>query len=101
MTISASKSPSRSGFGSGENEHLNAARRAVRGRREVGVVDAGAILGIGLHGIVAQAAAAEVVLLEIARGLGETQIVELVVHPIAPIEKLHHRGVRVVGRAPG
>ena len=84
--------------GAGENVHLHAARRAVAGHGKVRVVHARAVLRIGLHGIVAQAAVPEIVVLEIARRLVETERVEFVVHPVAPVEKLRHRRVAIRAR---
>ena len=77
----------------GEKKHLHARAEAVRRRVKVGVVKAAAILRVGLHRVVARAAAPEVVDLKIARRLGEAEFMEPVVHPVVPVEKVHHGGV--------
>src|SRR5580765_1243205 len=79
--------------GAGEDIHLDSWTFSVVGRGEVGVVDSGAILGVSLEDVVSQAAAAEVVVLKVSGSFGETKLVKLVVHPIALIKKLHHRGI--------
>src|SRR5436190_20399454 len=62
-----------------EDIHLHPGRRSVRRRREVRVVRYTcvrlriAVLGLGLHGITAQSAAPEIVVLKVSRGLGETE----------------------------
>ena len=81
----------------GEDVHLHAWRRAIGRGGHVGVVRAAAIQRIRLHGVIAEAAATEIVHLEIARRLGEAQFVKPVVHPVADVEELHHRRRRVVG----
>ena len=82
--------------GSVEEIHLDATRRTVATRGEVRIVDAGTVLHVGQNHVVIQATATEVVLLEIARAFREAQIIQFVVHPVAPVEELHRRGVRVV-----
>ena len=44
------------------------------------------ISGIGLNGIVANAAARKIVTLEVPSRFGETQVVQLVMHPVVQIE---------------
>ena len=56
-----------SGVGLVPDEHLHARALAVGRGEEVGVVDAAAVLRLGPHVVVAQAAAAVVVDLEVAR----------------------------------
>ena len=58
-------------------------------------------MGVGLDGIVACAAAAEVIGLEIARGFVEAELVEFIVHPVAPIEELGDGGVAVIAGGEG
>ena len=77
--MSESRSPSRFGVGGVPEVHLHARTAAVGRRREVGVVRAAAILRFGVDGIVADAAVAEVVRLEVACGFVEAVAVELVV----------------------
>src|SRR5436190_14675329 len=74
----------------GENIHLHATRSAVRRGGKVGVVEAAAVLGIGLDGIIAETATSEVVILKIAGGFGKTEFIEFIVVPIAEIEKLNN-----------
>ena len=81
--------------------HLHPSRRTIRWRGEIGIVEAAAILRVGLHCVVAVAAAAKVVDLKISRRLGETQLVKLVVHEIVPVKQLHHGGVGVGARRLG
>ncbi len=87
----------------GEAIHLHAARDAVRRRREVRVVRAGAVLGVAEHAVAAESHATEVRVLEVARGLVEAERVEFVVVPVRDVEKLRHRtaaeDVRRAGRA--
>ena len=78
-----------------EDIHLHAARRAVGGGGKVRVVRARAVLRIGQHRVVAEPAASEVVRLEVARRLGEAELVEAVVDEIAPVEEVRDRGVPV------
>ena len=62
-----------------EDVHLHAAAAAVGRRGEVGVVGAGGVLRFGPDPIAADPAPAEVVVLEVARRLGEPQQIETVV----------------------
>ena len=80
------------------DEHLNAPGLAVRGRSEVRVVEARAVLRVGDDRVVPETAAAEVILLIVARCLIEAELVEPVVHPVAPIEQLHGRRIAVSRR---
>ena len=82
--------------GSVEEIHLDAGRRTVAPRGEVRIVEAGTVLHVGQNHVVILTTASEVVLLEIARALRETQLIQFVVHPVAPVEELHRRGLRVV-----
>ena len=50
-----------------------------------------AVLGVGLHGVVAQAAPAVVVHLEVARRLGEAVAVVDVVQQVVPVEQVGDR----------
>ena len=86
-----------------EHVHLHPRRGAVGRRGEVGVVgaSAGAVLGVGLDGVVAQAAAAVVVGLEVARGRREAVLVMDVVENVVPVEQIGDRGLRVVERRSG
>src|SRR5207245_11667495 len=79
-----------------ENVHLHAARIAVIVHREIGVVETTAILRIRLHRIIANAPASEVVVLKISGCFGEPQFIQLVMHPVAPIEQLNHRRGAVI-----
>ncbi len=88
-------------LGKGEDIHLDAPGGAVRSGSKIRVVHPGAVLRVGLDGVVAEAAAAEIVLLIIPRRFGETQFVQFVVHPIAPIKELHHRRVAIAVRRLG
>ena len=72
-------------------KHLQATRQSIRRRGEIRVVKSAAVLGVGLNRIVVPTTAAEVLLLEIARGFGEPEFIQPVVHPIAPVKQLHHR----------
>ena len=79
----------------GECEHLHPARRTIRRRGKIRVVRAAAILRVGLHRVVADAAAPESVVLKITRGLREAEFVKPVVNEIAPVEKIRHRGIAI------
>ena len=96
ITMPVSRSPSRSGFGRGPDEHLHARALAVGRRAEVRVVGAAAVLRLGAHGVVAGAAAAVVVDLEVAARLVEAVLVLDVVDDVVPVEQVRHRG-RPVG----
>jgi hypothetical protein len=61
----ASRSPSLSGVGRRPDEHLHARALAVGRRPEVRVVGAAAVLRLGAHAVVARAALAVVVDLEV------------------------------------
>ena len=63
---------------------------------EVGVVVAGAVLGVGLDGVVAETAVAEVVLLEVAGDLVKTVLVEDVVDDVVPVEEVGGSGINVL-----
>lgn len=80
----------------GPDEHLHARPLTVWGRAEVRVVGAGAVLGLGAHGIVADAAAPVVVDLEVAAGFVEAVLVLHVVDEVVQIEEIGHRR-RTVG----
>ena len=85
-----------------EHIHLHPRRATIRRRGHVGVVgvvavvQTQAVLGVGLQGIVAQAAATEVVGLEIAGGFGEPELIQGVVHPVVPIKQLNGGGLAVI-----
>lgn len=68
--------------------HAHAAHLAVRRRREVGVVGAGAVLRVEDDEVVGLAALAVVVDLEVARGLVEAELVQQVVVLVGRIEEL-------------
>src|SRR5437879_7998412 len=55
-----------------EDIHLHLGRSSVSRRREIRIVERGRVLGLGLHGITAQSAAPEIVVLKVSRRLGET-----------------------------
>jgi hypothetical protein len=76
------------GTRAGEEIHLHAARRAIGRGREVGVVEAIAVLSVSLNRIAANSTVAEIIALEIAGSFGEAELVEFVVIPIADIEEL-------------
>ena len=90
-----------SGGGRGPLEHLHARVGAVRRGGEVGVVGAGAVLGVGIHRVTAGAAAAVVVLLEVTGGLIEAVLVKEIVDDVVPVEEIDDRRVLVVDRALG
>ena len=75
-----------------EQVHLHPAGVAVRRGREVRVVGAGTILGIGLDRVVAQALAAVVGLLEVAGRLVEPVVEENVVDDVGQVEQVRRRG---------
>jgi hypothetical protein len=52
-------------------------------------------LGVRLDRITPKAATPEVVALKIARRLSKSQAIQLIMHPIAPVKKLHDRCVPV------
>jgi hypothetical protein len=49
-----------------------------------------------LKGIILDAAPAEVAVLEIAGRFGEPELIQTIVHPVARVEELHHRGAAVI-----
>jgi hypothetical protein len=51
--------------------------------------------------VVADAAFAEVVLLEVARRLRESEVVEQIVIPVVDVEERHHGSGKIVRRAGG
>jgi hypothetical protein len=73
------------GHGPVPEVHPHARALPVGRRGKVGVVVSGAILGVGLHSIVALAALAKVVLLEITGRLSEPVLVEDIVDDVVPI----------------
>lgn len=81
--------------GLGPDVHAHAAVLAVGGRGEVGVVGAGAVLGVEDDEVVALAALAVVVGLEVAGRLGEAEVVQQVVVRVGRVEELGDRGVGV------
>jgi len=82
----------------GPDVHAHARALAVRRGSKVGVVVAGAVLGVGLDGVAAEAAVAKVVLLEVARHLVEAVLVEDVVDDVVPVEQVGDRSVNVLLR---
>ncbi len=82
----------------GPDEHLHPAAPAVCRREEVGVVRPGSILSLGAHAVAGNAAAAEVVVLEVAGGFSETEQVGGVVVTVGPVEHVGHVAVLVGGR---
>ena len=75
----------------GPDEHLHARPLAVGRRAEVRVVGAGAVLCLGAHGVVADAAAPVVVDLEVAAGFVEAVLVLHVVDEVVQVEEIGHR----------
>ena len=88
-------------FGINEDIHLHASRFAVGWRGEVGIINAAPVLGIGLHRVPADATSAKIIILKVAGGLGEAQIVQSVMIPVAPIKELHHRRLAVAAGRQG
>ena len=76
------------GGGPIEDIHLHPGRSSVSRRREIRIVERGRVLGLGLHGITAQSAAPEIVVLKVSRRLGETERVESVVIAVRPEEEV-------------
>ena len=74
------------GIRTGEEVQLHARQRAVRSHGEVRVVRPGEVLRFGADGVVSDAAAAEVVRLEIARRFSESELVQQIVIAIRPEE---------------
>ena len=79
----------------GKDIHLDPSGRPIRRRGKIRIVDTAAILGVRLDRIIPKAAPPEVVALKIPRLLSKAQVIQLIMHPIAPIEKLHDRCVPV------
>ena len=90
-------------LGAGEvpEEHAHVAALAIRGRREVGVVGARGVLDGDGDAVGALAALAEVVGLEVERGLGEAVLVRDIVDRVDCVEGVHAGGVDVGGRRGG
>ena len=82
------------------DEHAHVPALAVWGRREVRVVGPRAVLDGDRDAVVALAALAEVVVLEVERGLGEAVLVLDVVHRVHDVERVDACGVDV-GRVEG
>jgi hypothetical protein len=72
--------------------------RCCRRRREVRVVEAAAVLRLGIDGVVAGATEPEVVRLEVAGGLVEAVPVQHVVCEVVQVEQVLHRDRAVGGR---
>src|SRR5213594_3581138 len=81
--------------------HLHAPREAVARSCKIRVVETRPVLRVCLDGVIPEASASEVVILEIAGCLCEAQFPKLVVHEIAPVEELNDRGVAVGSRTLG
>src|SRR2546423_9846610 len=84
-----------------ENVHLNATGKAVKGRSEISVIESAAVLGVCLHGLGAAPTASEIIVLGIAGGFGETEVIQLIVHPVAPVKERDNRSIAVGGRILG
>ena len=78
-----------------EHVHLYAGRFTIGTRSKIGVVEAGPVLRVGQHRIIPSSATAKIVFLIIPGAFIETELIKLVVHPIAPIEQLHDGSVAV------
>src|SRR5690606_2948564 len=78
--------------------HLHARALAVDGRDEVGVVDTTAVLGLGADVVVAEAAVAVVVDLEVPRRLVPAVAPEDVVDDVVPVEQVGDGGLAVGAR---
>lgn len=83
------------GGGQGPDVHAHAAVLSIGGSGEVGVVSAGAVLGVEDDEVVALAALSVVVDLEIAGRLGEAEVVQQVVVHVGRVEELGDRSVGV------
>ena len=77
--------------------HLDARRFTIISRSEVGVVDTRSILSVREHRVTIHAAAPQVVLLKIAGLLCKAQVIQPVMHEVAPIEELDDRGCGIIG----
>ncbi len=92
----------------GEHIHLDPARTAVSGRKEPCVIGEWISLlwettklRVREDRIALNAPAPEIRVLIITGRFGETQLVEFVVHPVAPVKKVHHGRIRRIGRIRG
>lgn len=85
------------GGGLSPDVHPHASILTIRRGGEVGIVSAGAILGVENDEVVASAALAVVVDLEVAGLFGEAKIVQKVVVDVRRVEKLGDRSIRVSG----
>ena len=91
----------------GEFIHLHAGRKTIGRGRHVRIIvmkriqKIQSVLSVRQNGIVAEAAAPEIVALKISRRFGEAQFVELVMNPVVPIEKLDHGSVAIGSRFHG
>ena len=81
-------------------QELHLARFTLRRGREAGVIMAVARLHPNVHAVALEPTAAEVVILEIAGGFGEAKVVQLIMHPVHPIEGVDDGSGRVIGRVP-
>src|ERR1051325_11753603 len=82
-----------------EDEHLHAQMRPVGWSAEIGIINAGAILSVREDSIAAHAALAEVVLLEISRGLSKPAVIEQIVIEIAHEKEVCYDSGQVGGSA--
>ena len=76
--------------------HAKARRRAIRLRAEARVVGEPSVLGLPQHGVVPYPSPAEIVRLEIAGRLGETQAVVMIVRHVEKVEEVGHGGGLVI-----
>src|SRR5207247_1307770 len=79
-------------------EHPHTPGAAVGWCPEVSIGKACPLLRLCPYRVVALAAAPEIVHLEISCGLGESQFIEPVVHPVAPVKELNNGGLCIVCR---
>src|SRR6185295_931593 len=88
-----------------KQELLHARSLALGRCSEGGTSCSGTVLGFGHDGVVAGATTAEVVTLEVARGLRKTEPIGEVVHDVVEVEKIRdYRGLlgaRIDGRREG
>ena len=81
-----------------EDIHLHPSRSPIRRRGKIRIIDAAAILSIRLDRIISKATPPEVIVLKIPSLLGKAQVIQLVMHPIAPVKQLDHRRIPVRAR---
>ena len=76
--------------------HLHPGIAAIGRGSEIGIVDAAAVLRLGIDRIAANAPVCAIVLLEITAGLVKTIPVENIMHDVVPVKEVGNRGVLVL-----